>query len=66
MIVLDKVLKIWMDLITRNDNTTNKFYLMQTILKMVKKLKNQNISKNNKFIEEGAPPALRNIRAEPG
>ena len=67
MIVLDNVLKRWIELIKwRNDNAGEKFYLMRTfskvrnLAKILKNLKNLEISEN--FVEGGAP-ALRVIRA---
>ena len=67
MIVLDNVLKIWIELIKqRNDNAREKFYRVQWFRKVDifgRNFENfENSRKNHKFIE-GCAPALRVIRA---
>ena len=67
IIILDDVLKLWIELIkSRNDNTTGKFYRFRVVWKNTIFGRNFEIfekSRNFEKIAEGGAPALRVIRA---
>ena len=66
MIVLDNVLKLWMELIKqRNDNATKKFYRFRVVWKVQLFIEISKISKNLEIsrISSTGAPALRVIRA---
>ena len=64
MIVLDDVLKIWIELIKwRNGNAMKKFYRLRTFQKLIFLVEISKISKIFEKIIEGSAPALRVIPA---
>ena len=70
MIILDNVLKLWIELIKyRNDNAGEKLYLMQTFLKVQNLVEISKISKNLenlKILLRGALLLYELSEREPG